>query len=738
MATINLGTIGFTFRGAYDAATTYSKQDIVTEGVDTYISLIDSNTGTTPGTDATKWSIFTNGIGQGTGTPAGGIWYYDGTSVQSIAPTSANQVLRVDEATNLPVWTEDDQRSSVRVANLNHPNTNSYRYGAAIMEDGTWRSWGYNAYYQQGIGSETSNRPNPTTAAFPPDFSGVKLSERKLVNRNKRTVTHTVTMGTDSNGDPIFVIDGTDNPNIDMTKGNIYKFDQTDSTNTEDLVFEESTDGGTTWTSLTLADIGDKDKTTVYTAPGLTAGTDRVTYIRIGDEETDMYRYVGSTTATAGNTITLNTNGFVYEYANKGWYWQFNYQQMCMAVDNNNNLWTWGRNHLGEHGTGNTTDVYVPQNASSKAANSLNGKNVIKCVLAQGGTSVSTYNGAWALCDDGTIHYCGYGNYGSRGDGNTTTTLNFVQASPQLGKFQTASLDQFVDLWAGNQNSPFAIAQGKDGTIYHCGYSGNYTSGQNPVSNSNNTNYTKVAINVPAAEILFVTATGGYVRDIDGNLWTWGQDSHSTHSGALGQGTHGNLPPTIVMNNTQANGDTTICECVAATFIDQYNTAIIRDAAGVVYSSGYNGYGQLLDGGVTARKNFVSIPSSSPTVVWPGEYEPTGYPNFPSNVKRMAVSGSGSYLNFCVLTDDGEVLCWGYNGHGQIGVGDTTSHSNSGKYNCLGIAKEVIDIALYGHSNQISGIALTEDGNAYTWGYSAEYSLGNENYHRYAPTMLQF
>lgn len=47
MATVNLGTIGFTFRGAYDAAVAYNKQDVVTEGVDTYVSLIASNTGTT-------------------------------------------------------------------------------------------------------------------------------------------------------------------------------------------------------------------------------------------------------------------------------------------------------------------------------------------------------------------------------------------------------------------------------------------------------------------------------------------------------------------------------------------------------------------------------------------------------------------------------------------------------------------------------------------------------------------
>lgn len=739
MATVNLGTIGFTFRGAYDAAVAYNKQDVVTEGVDTYVSLIASNTGTTPGTDATKWAVFTSGIGQGTGTPAGGIWYYDGTGVQSIAPTDANQVLRVDEATNLPVWTADDQRSNVRVANLPSGNTHSYRHCAVIMEDGGYRGWGYNGYFQQGIGSQSDNRANPTTAAFPESFPGVKISERKLVNRNKRTVKHAVTMGTDTNGDPIFVIDGVDNPNIDMTKGNIYKFDQTDSTNTEDLTFEESTDGGTTWTALTLADIGDRKKTSVYTAPGLVAGTDRVTYIRIADDEADMYRYVGSTTASsAGNTITLNTNGFVYDYEDKGWYFQFNYQTTATCIDKNYNMWCWGRNHQGQCGQGSTTDQYTPFNASAHTPNSINGKNVIKTVIGQSGTSVSTYNGIWALCDDGTIHYAGDGSYGARGDGSTGDTSIFVQASPQLGNYQTTSLDEFVDLWAGSQDSSFSIALGKDGTVYHCGYSGHYTSGQNPATNTNNSNYTDVAINVPVAEILWTTGKGSWVRDINGDLWTWGQDNSGSYSGALGRGAAGNYAPAIVMTNSNANGDTTICEVCAAMSQDNYNNSIARDAAGVLYSTGYNGYGQNLNGNTSLTFTYNSIPANNPTVQWGGTYGPTGYPAFPTNIKRLVNSGGGSANAFFALTDDGEVLAWGYGAQGTLGYGAAANISNSGVYSCLPIPKEVIDIGGYGYSSEMTGIALTEDGNAYTWGYSASYSIGNENYSRYAPVQLLF
>jgi len=736
MATINLGTIGFTYRGVYDAATTYSKQDIVKEGSDTYVSLVDSNTGTTPGTDPTKWEVFTAGIGQGTGTPAGGIWYYDGSGVQVAAPTDANQVLRIDETTNLPVWTADDQRSGQRVANLPFPMTNTYRFGFCIMENGSWRSWGYNGYGQQGHGAQTGSRNMPTNAIFPKDFVGIKLSKRKLVNRNKKTVTLAVTQGTDGGGNPIFIIDGVDNPNIDMTNGNIYKFDQTDSTNTEDLVFEESTDGGTTWASLTIADIGDRLKTSVYTAPGLTVGTDRVTYIRIGDNETNMYRYVGSTTGSAmGNTITLNKNGFVYDYEDKGWYFMASYQVDSAIIDNDGKLWTWGRNNVGECGTGGTSVQYFPYCASDNASNSINGKNLIKIAnMPANGTSTQ---GILVLADDGTIHYAGDGGYGLPANSSTTDQYNFVQANVQLGIYQTGSLNSFVDVWGGNTEAGFAIALGKDGTLYHTGYTGHYTKGTIANTTQNNT-YTAITnVTVPVAEILCVVPRGVWVRDINGDCWNWGWDNNSSYAGALGRGSYSYFDPAIVFTNT-ANGDNSVCEVIHTAYSDNYMSSLVRTASGHLHSSGYNGYGGCLDGSTSVRNTFHNITTYAPTVVYPGDHEPTGYPSFPTNIKRMVISGNASAHTFLCLTDDGEVLAWGYNGHGQNGSGVTTNHSASGQYMCVPIPKEVIDIGAWGYGSEETCAALTEDGTMYTWGYSADGSIGNDNQYRYGPVSLIF
>ena len=144
------------------------------------------------------------------------------------------------------------------------------------------------------------------------------------------------------------------------------------------------------------------------------------------------------------------------------------------------------------------------------------------------------------------------------------------------------------------------------------------------------------------------------------------------------------------------------------------------------------------NGNTSLTFNYASIPAANPTVQWGGDYGPTGYPTFPTNVKRIVNSGSGSANAYLALTDDGEVIAWGYGAQGTLGYGAASNISNTGVYTCVGIPKEVIDIGGYGYGSEMTAIALTEDGNVYTWGFSGDYSIGNENYNRYAPAQVLF
>ncbi len=71
----------------------------------------------------------------------------------------------------------------------------------------------------------------------------------------------------------------------------------------------------------------------------------------------------------------------------------------------------------------------------------------------------------------------------------------------------------------------------------------------------------------------------------------------------------------------------------------------------------------------------------------------------------------------CVLKDDGEVFCWGRNGYGQLGVGDTSSRSTPDRV--LGIPT-----AASMSAGLESACAVMETGSAWCWGKNDAGQLG--------------
>ena len=85
--------------------------------------------------------------------------------------------------------------------------------------------------------------------------------------------------------------------------------------------------------------------------------------------------------------------------------------------------------------------------------------------------------------------------------------------------------------------------------------------------------------------------------------------------------------------------------------------AIAVTTAGAVYAWGYNNYGQLGDGTNTNR--------TSPTLISGGALSG-------KTIVKCYAFGLFSYL----IDSNGDVYSCGYNGHGQLGLGDTTNRSS--------------------------------------------------------------
>ena len=107
MATLNLGRIKPVFRGAYDNATAYVVDDIVTSGGETFICILASTGNAT--SNATYWTKLaqkgTDGTDVGaTLTTQGDILYRDGSGLQRLAKGTAGTFLK--QGTNHPEWAD--------------------------------------------------------------------------------------------------------------------------------------------------------------------------------------------------------------------------------------------------------------------------------------------------------------------------------------------------------------------------------------------------------------------------------------------------------------------------------------------------------------------------------------------------------------------------------------------------------------------------------------------------------
>jgi alpha-tubulin suppressor-like RCC1 family protein len=79
---------------------------------------------------------------------------------------------------------------------------------------------------------------------------------------------------------------------------------------------------------------------------------------------------------------------------------------------------------------------------------------------------------------------------------------------------------------------------------------------------------------------------------------------------------------------------------------------------------GFNGTGQLGQGDTTIRgKNPADMGANLPAIDLGSE--------------RTAKAITAGYAHTCALLDDNTVKCWGFNGHGQLGRGDTSSRGDN-------------------------------------------------------------
>ena len=185
-----------------------------------------------------------------------------------------------------------------------------------------------------------------------------------------------------------------------------------------------------------------------------------------------------------------------------------------------------------------------------------------------------------------------------------------------------------------------------------------------------------------------------------GTVYCWGHNGY----GQVGDGTRQNRAgPTRV----------SIAERVVQVAAGGYHTCALT-ARGEVYCWGTNEYGEL-----GADRNCGRCPAmeGADQYAYRCHPSPVRVEDLPQ-ASQIALNAN----NTCVVTRAGTVICWGYNGEGQLGVFGGTDGGVSGP-SARRTVSRLINTVQVGLGNGY-GCALTEGGEVYCWGNNTGCGLG--------------
>ena len=327
---------------------------------------------------------------------------------------------------------------------------------------------------------------------------------------------------------------------------------------------------------------------------------------------------------------------------------------------------------------------------------------------------------AVAIKEDGTAISWGYNGYSQSSNG--TTTSNLLPVDLKYGK-DKEKIDKIINVSAGEGT---IVVTREDGKVWTIGknYSGQL--GNSSAVNSNEF----VCISKP---VLLFEETPIRIKGIGQNknakvnmsqgfnlLYTTIEDTDLTYQiknekiatveETTGKITAVKKGKTAVTVTDKKSGETTSADVYVlgeedVTFpqieTQNYSTVTLK-SNGEIWSYGYNGYGQLGTGDTTYKV--------LPTY--------TGI----NNITQISLGGTHTLA----LDTEGHVWSWGYNGYGELGNGTTTSSTEKVQVKSPdgeGVLENIVAIS----AGNYHSIALDKDGNVYTWGYNGYGQLGLGN-----------
>lgn len=229
-----------------------------------------------------------------------------------------------------------------------------------------------------------------------------------------------------------------------------------------------------------------------------------------------------------------------------------------------------------------------------------------------------------------------------------------------------------------------------------------------------------------------------YALASDGTIWSWGSAQHAVNSFmALGRDTTvpGSQLSAALPGQVQAfSGTNMLLTNVSRMYVGGSNYGfgcMIQNFTQFVFCWGYNGVGQLGVGDTVNRRDPTRI---NQTFVGQST---TQLQNDTFTAVILYLGAFQITTTVCAIRPDLTVWCWGYNGQGQLGTGDTTNRNSPirvrGTWN-QNIKELAMRTAYCGAREGVNSAtdnaicALTFGGSIWCWGFGGWGGMGNGRY----------
>ena len=296
----------------------------------------------------------------------------------------------------------------------------------------------------------------------------------------------------------------------------------------------------------------------------------------------------GSQLGKESTTITppATRSGIRFNQVSGGGYVYGDLTGYSLAVGSDGNAYAWGQNWYGQLGNSTSVQQNTPVPVPKPAGTPMD----FTYVQAYAGGYHSL-----AIGSDGYVYTWGYNTHGQIGKNTTDNSFHLTPSRVFASNKSTAAAGPWLKAVQVSAGGWFALAIGEDGNTWAWGYNQYGSLGNGNSSTNTDTNYVPQKVRYPAnaGAVTAVQVSAGIYHslavDTYGNTWAWGWNSY----GKLGDNTtsdrHSPVKVFASAQSTSPAGPWLNAQQISTGW--QHSLAIGTD--GVAYAWGQNWYGQL-------------------------------------------------------------------------------------------------------------------------------------------------